>query len=79
MFRLILGYGSDQHPFILSMSSKALLSVLLTASTCLLPSALTASTCLLPSAFHMDSTFKCNENEFPVTLLGVSDAQRQLL
>jgi len=25
----------------------------------------------------MDSTFKCNENEFPVTLLGVSDAQRQ--
>jgi hypothetical protein len=66
MFRLILGDGSDQHPFILSMSSKALLSVLLTASTC-----------LLPSVFHMDSTFECNENEFPVTLIGVSDAQRQ--
>ena len=66
MFRLILGDGSDQHPFILSMSSKALLSVLLTASSC-----------LLPSVFHMDSTFKCNENEFPVTLLGVSDVQRQ--
>ena len=65
MFRLILGDGSDQHPFILSMSFKALLSVLLTASTC-----------LLPSVFHMDSTL-CNENEFPVTLLGVSDAQRQ--
>jgi hypothetical protein len=27
--------------------------------------------------FHMDSTFKCNENEFPVTLLGISDANRQ--
>jgi hypothetical protein len=66
MFRLILGDGSDQHPFILSISSKALLSVLLTASTC-----------LLPSVFHMDPTFKCNENEFPVTLLGVSDVQRQ--
>lgn len=66
LFRLILGDGSDQHPFILSMSSKALLSVLLTATTS-----------LLPSVFHMDSTFKCNENEFPVTLLGVSDAQRQ--
>jgi len=50
----------------LSMPSKALLSVLLTASTC-----------LFPSVFHMDSTFKCNENEFPVTLLGVSDVQRQ--
>jgi len=25
----------------------------------------------------MDSTFKCNENEFPVTLLGISDANRQ--
>jgi hypothetical protein len=66
MFRLILGDGSNEHPFILSMSSKALLSVLLTASTC-----------LWPSVFHMDSTFKCNENEFLVTLLGVSDAQRQ--
>ncbi len=66
MFRLILGDGSDQHPFIISMSCKALLSVLLTATTS-----------LLPSVFHMDSTFKCNENEFPVTLLGVSDAQRQ--
>jgi hypothetical protein len=66
MFRLILADGSDQHPFILSMSSKALLSVLLTASTC-----------LLLSVFHMDSTFKCNENEFPVTLLDVSDAQKQ--
>jgi hypothetical protein len=37
-----------------------------------------SSSCLLPCAFHMDSTFMCNENEFPVTLLGISDAQRQI-
>jgi len=48
------------------MSTKALLSVLTTASSC-----------VLPTVFHMDSTFKCNENEFPVTLLGVSNAQCQ--
>jgi len=57
MFRLILGDGSDEHPFILSMSSKSLLSVLLTVSTC-----------LLHSVFHMDSTFKSYENEFLVIL-----------
>jgi hypothetical protein len=64
--RLILGDGSDNCPFIISMSTKALLSVLTTASSC-----------QLPSVFHMDSMFKCNENEFPVTLLGISDAWRQ--
>ncbi len=48
------------------MSTKALLSVLTTASSC-----------VLPCVFHMDSTFKCNENEFPVTLLGISDARIQ--
>ncbi len=64
--RLILGDGSNQFPFIISMLSKALLSVLSSASSC-----------LLPCVFHMDSTFKCNENEFPVTLLGIFDAQRQ--
>jgi hypothetical protein len=62
----MLGDGSDNCPFIISMSTKALLSLLTTASSC-----------LLPSVFHMDSTFKCNENEFPITILGISDAQRQ--
>jgi hypothetical protein len=66
MYRLILGDGSDEFPFIISMSSKAFLSV----SSC-------ASSCLLLCVFHMVSTFKCNENEIPVTLLGISDAQRQ--
>ncbi len=63
---LILGDGSDEHPFILSMCSKALLSVLSDANNS-----------LIPIVFRMDSTFKCNENEFPVTLLGISDANRQ--
>ena len=36
-----------------------------------------ANESLIPVVFHMDSTFKCNENEFSVTLLGISDANRQ--
>jgi len=60
---LIVGDGSDDFPFVISFSSKAMLSVLLRANES-----------LLPVVFHMDSTFKCNENEFPVTLLGISDA-----
>jgi hypothetical protein len=32
---------------------------------------------LISVVFHMDSTFNSNENEFPVTLLGISDANRQ--
>ena len=63
---LTVGDGSDDFPFVISFSSKALLSVLVRANES-----------LLPVVFHMDSTFKCNENEFPVTLLGISDANRQ--
>ena len=64
--RLILGDGTDMHPCIISFSSRALLSVVPTLSTC-----------LVPVVFHVDSTFKCNENEFPVTVLGVTDAARK--
>jgi hypothetical protein len=67
IYRLILGDGSDGHPFIISMMTKSLLSVLNSVSAS-----------QIPSVLQMDSTFKCNENEFPVTLLGVSDAQRQI-
>ena len=63
---LTVGDGSDDFPFVISFSSKALLSVLLRANES-----------LTPVVFHMDSTFKCNENEFPVTLFGVSDVNRQ--
>jgi hypothetical protein len=65
LYSLTVGDGSDDFPFIISLSSKAMLSVLLHANE------------LIPVVFHMDSTFKCNENEFPVTLLGISDANRQ--
>jgi len=66
LYSLKVGDGSDDFPFIISISSKAVLSVLLRANES-----------LIPVVFHMVSTFKCNENEFPVTLLGISDAHRQ--
>jgi hypothetical protein len=56
------------HPFYISMSSKAALSVLTTAVR-------EAENLLI--VFHMDCTFKCNLNEFPVLVFGVSDAQQQ--
>jgi hypothetical protein len=31
----------------------------------------------LPIVFHMDCTFKCNDNEFPLLVLGITDAQEQ--
>jgi hypothetical protein len=65
LYSLTVGDGSDDFPFIISISSKAVLSVLLHANES-----------LIPVVFHMDSTFKCNENEFSVTLLGISDVNR---
>ena len=65
LYSLTVGYGSDDFPFIISICSKAALSLLLRANES-----------LIPVVFHMDFTFKCNENEFPVTLLGISDANR---
>jgi hypothetical protein len=66
LYSLTVGDGSDDFPFIMSISSKALPSVVLRANET-----------LIPVVFHIDSTFMCNENEFPVTLLGISDANRQ--
>jgi hypothetical protein len=60
-----LSYNS--HPFYVSMSSKATLSMLKTA---------VREAKNLPMVFHRDCTFKCNLNEFPVLLFGVSDAQQ---
>ncbi len=50
------------HPFYISMSSKAALSVLKTAIR---------EAENVPVVFHMDCTFKCNLNEFPVLVFGV--------
>jgi len=62
LYSLTVGDGSGEFQFIISISSKAALSVLLRANES-----------LIPVVFHMDSTFKCNENEFSITLLGISD------
>ncbi len=55
-----------RHPFYLSMSSKAMLSVILEAISS-----------NFPIVLHMDCTFKCNDNEFPILILGVTDACQQ--
>jgi hypothetical protein len=55
-----------RHPFYLSISSKALLSVI--------PKAVSSK---FPVVLHMDYTFKCNDNEFPVLILGITDACQQ--
>jgi hypothetical protein len=48
------------------MSSKALLSII--------PQALSSP---FPVVVHMDCTFKCNDNEFPLLILGITDACQQ--
>jgi len=48
------------------MSSKAMLSVI--------PKALYSK---FPIVLHMDCTFKCNDNEFPILILGITDACQQ--
>lgn len=65
MLFLFSGYS---YPFYVSMSSKAALSVLDTA---------VSNESTIPIVFHMDCTFKCNYNEFPVLVFGVTDAQQQ--
>jgi hypothetical protein len=65
--RLVLGDGSDEAPFCVSMTSMMLLS-----------SVNKVSMWELPVVLHMDGTFKLNEKEFPVKSLGVSDGAQQL-
>jgi hypothetical protein len=55
------------YRFYISMSSKAALSMLKTA---------VREAENVPIVFHMDCTFKCNLNEFPVLVFGVPDAQQ---
>jgi hypothetical protein len=52
-----------RHPFYLCMSSKAMLSVI--------PQAMCSK---FPVGLHMDCTFKCNDNEFPILIIGITDA-----
>ncbi len=30
-----------------------------------------------PAVLHMDCTFKCNDNEFPILVIGITDACQQ--
>jgi hypothetical protein len=55
-----------RHPCYLSMSSKAMLSVI--------PQAMCSK---FPVVLHMDCTFKCNDNEFPILIIGITDACQQ--
>jgi hypothetical protein len=52
-----------RHPFYLSIFSKALLSVI--------PKAVSSK---FPAVLYMDCTFKWNDNEFPILILGITDA-----
>jgi len=59
---------SIRDHFYFSMSSKAALSILVKA---------VSSHALVPLVLHMDATYKLNLNEYPVLILGLSDAQQQ--
>lgn len=63
----MLGDGGDATPFCVSMTSKAMLNVLLKANSC-----------VFPVVLHMDSTFKLNDNEFPLVVIGITDGAQQL-
>jgi hypothetical protein len=56
-----------RHPFYISMSSKAMLSVI--------PQVMCSK---FPVVLQMDCTFKCNDNEFPNLIIGITDAQPHL-
>jgi hypothetical protein len=55
-----------RHPFYISMSSKAMLSVI--------PQVMCSK---FPVILHMNCTFKCNDNEFPILIIGITDACQQ--
>jgi hypothetical protein len=67
MIRLVLGDGSDEAPFCLSMMPKMLLSTVNKLSMW-----------ELPVVLHKDGMFKLNKNEFLVISLVVSDGAQQL-
>jgi hypothetical protein len=63
VYGFVVGDGSNAIPFCVSTTSKTL------------PGAVRKLAIWeLPVVLHMDATFQLNENEFPVVILGVSDA-----
>lgn len=65
--RMNLGVGSEKAPFCVSMTCKAMLGTIKKLSSW-----------KLPVVLHMDGTFKLTVNEFPVVIIGVTDAEQQL-
>jgi hypothetical protein len=63
----VLGDGGHATPFCVSMTSKAMLNVLHKANSC-----------VFPVVLHMDCTFKLNDNEFPLVVIGITDSAQQL-
>jgi len=59
--------GSDAHPFCISMTSTAMLNTVSKLHSW-----------VAPWVLHMDCTFKLNDNEFPLVILGVTDGAQQL-
>jgi hypothetical protein len=62
--QLLVGTGTDYDPVYLMFTSKALLSVLNVAI---------CNRNTTPVVLHADSTYKLNQNEFPLLVIGVSD------
>jgi hypothetical protein len=62
-----VGDGSDAHRFCISMSSRAMLNTISKLHSW-----------VRPWVLHMDCTFKLNDNEFPLVILGVTDGAQQL-
>jgi hypothetical protein len=67
MHRLVVGNGSNAMPFCISMTSKTLLGVVKKLAIW-----------ELPVVLCMGATFKLNKNEFPIVILGISDAVKSL-
>ena len=63
----MVGDGSDAHPFCISMTSTAMLNTVSKLHSW-----------VAPWVLHMDCTFKLNDNEFPLVILGVTDGAQQL-
>lgn len=60
-----LGDGSDNDLFYTCLTTKSMIVQTLSKLT------------NVPFVLHLDATFKCNDNEFPIFIMGVTDCQNQ--
>ncbi|KAE8979313.1 hypothetical protein PR003_g25784 [Phytophthora rubi] len=59
----VIGNGSDERPFIIGLSTKALMLRLLVPTDSFI--------------FHLDATYKMNQCDYPVLVIGLSDRSRR--